>query len=227
MTGSAKGRYAMNRLKISAALLTLGLTAACGLDSHDGPLTPVSNPSLTSVNQPVVSRTDYVLDLSTGGGLSPAEQSRLNAWFGSLQLGYGDRVYVDGGYADPQARDDVARIAGGYGLLLSEGAPVLAGAPQPGTVRVVVSRSVASVPGCPIWEDPQIGQSTRTSTNYGCAINSNIAQMVADPNDLVLGQTGPGVVDGRDDAAVKAIKGYRDRALSGAGGTAVKAEGTN
>jgi pilus assembly protein CpaD len=223
MAGSAKGRHAMNRFKISAVLLSVALTTACGPDSHDGPLTPVSNPTLTSVNQPVVGRTDYVLDLSAGGGLAPAEQARLDAWFGSLQLGYGDRVFVDGGYADPRARDDVARVASAYGLLLSDGAPVLAGAAQPGAIRVVVSRSVATVPGCPIWEDPLIGQSSRTSTNYGCAINSNIAQMIADPNDLVLGQTG--AVNRRDDAAAKAVKGYRERALSGAGGSAVKAEG--
>jgi pilus assembly protein CpaD len=223
MTGSAKGRYAMNRFKISVALLAIGLTTACGPDSHNGPITPVSNPTLSSVNQPVVSRTDYVLDLSAAGGLAPAEQARLDAWFGSLQLSYGDRVFVDGGYGDPQARNDVARVAGVYGLLLSEGAPILAGAPQPGTIRVVVSRSVATVPGCPIWEDPLIGQSSRTSTNYGCAVNSNIAQMIADPNDLVLGQTG--AIDRRDDAAAKAVKGYRDRVLSGSGGSAVKAEG--
>lgn len=213
----------MVRFKNTAALLALGLTAACGIDTHNGPVTQLSNPTLTSVNQPVVQRTDYVLDLTAGGGIPEGERARLDAWFRSLQLGYGDRVFVDGGYADPQARAEVAALAADYGLLLSEGAPLTAGSPQPGSVRVIVSRSAAFVPGCPTWEDPQIGQSSRTSTNYGCSVNSNLAQMIADPNDLVLGQTAP-LPSGADDGA-RAVKGYRERRLSGAGGTAAKAEG--
>lgn len=214
----------MTRFKFSAALLGLGLSVAgCGYDSHDGAITPVSNPTLSSVNQPVVSRTDYVLDLNASGGLSGGEMERLDAWFRSLGLRYGDRIFVDGGYADPRTRHDVARVADAYGLFLSNGVPITAGAPQAGTVRVVVSRTTASVPGCPIWEDPQIGQSSRTSTNYGCALHSNIAQMIADPNDLVLGQTG--ALQRHDDAAAKPVKGYRDRTLSGGGGTAVQSEG--
>lgn len=211
----------MVRLKTSAALLALGLTAACGIDTHNGPITHVSNPTLSSVNQPVVGRTDYVLDLSTSGGLPAGEQARLDDWFRSLGLGYGDRIYIDGGYADPQARDDVARVAAAYGLFLAEGAPVTAGSPQPGTIRVVVSRTVASVPGCPIWEDPQIGQSSRTSTNYGCAVNSNLAQMIADPNDLVLGQVG---ADRNGAAGAKAVDAYVRRIPTGVSGE-VKAEG--
>ena len=43
---------------------------------------------------------------------------------------------------------DVAQIASRYGLLLSDEAPVTGSPVAPGTVRIVVSRTRASVPGC-------------------------------------------------------------------------------
>jgi len=81
---------------------------------------------------------------------------------------------------------------------------------------VIVSRASASVPGCPIWEDETVGTPERTSTNFGCATNQNLARMIADPNDLVLGQSGAGGANG--DTASKAIKSYRDAAPTGTGG---------
>jgi len=212
----------MGRFKTSAALFALGLSAAaCGPVAEIG-LTPTSNPSLYSVNQPVVQRTDYMLDLASGGsGIHDAELGRLDNWFQSLQLGYGDRVWVDGAYADPRSREDVARVAAPYGILLAEGAPLTAGAPQPGSVRVIVSRTTASVPGCPIWENKQIGISTKTSTNFGCSVNSNLAAMIGDPNDLVLGQVGS---DRYGATGAKAVGNYIKKVPTGAGGT-VKSEG--
>jgi pilus assembly protein CpaD len=200
----------MNRFLPSAALTLVALsTAACGPETNR--LTPVSNPTVYSVNQPVVQQTNYVLDLSSGGGgLAASEQARLAGWFEGLDLRYGDRVYAeDGGYG---ARDDVARVAGDFGLLLSDGAPATAGPIGPGAVRVIVTRSTASVPGCPNWEDPLVGAPEQTSTNYGCATNTNLARMIADPNDLVRGQTAD---QPRDfSTGVKPIRTHRERSSS-------------
>lgn len=204
----------MARKTSIAALLVLGLAAtACG------PATRQANTTLYSVNQPVVQRTDYVLELATGpSGVPASELGRLEGWFQSLQIGYGDRVSVDegaGGYNDGTVREAIADVAGRYGLLVAEGAPVTSGAVQPGTVRVVVSRTTASVPGCPNWGGQELGGRTSTSPNFGCATNSNLAAMVADPNDLVLGQTGSGT----DPATTsRAIRSYRDAVPTGSRG---------
>lgn len=205
----------MGRFTFTAAAVGLALTTtACGPETNG--LTPISNPSLYSVNQPVVQRTDYVLDVhSTGNGIPDFERARLSDWFQSLDLSYGDRISVDfaAGYPDQRTRQDIADIAGEFGLLLSSGAPVTAGAVQPGSVRVIVSRTAASVPGCPIWEDELVGAPERTSTNYACATNSNLAAMIADPNDLVRGQERQNIGDPSD--AAKAVNSYRSRAMSG------------
>lgn len=213
------------RLLASTARLSALLAATLAL----GACGPV-NRGVESVNQPVVHRTDYVIDVGAGGmdGLRPGESARLGQWFDTLRLGYGDRVAIDdpahaGGGA---ARDTVAALVARYGLLLAESPPVTAGAIPPEGLRVVVSRSQADVPDCPNWRrtaDPEFAGSTMS--NYGCAVNGNLAAMVADPQDLVRGVSDGGAgVDPR--ATARAMKAYRDAPTTGAA-NALKTESTS
>jgi len=83
----------------------------------------------------------------------------------------------------------VAQLAGAYGMMLQAGAPVTAGPVGPGSVRVIVSRTRAEVPGCPNWSQPsQPNYNNRMLSNFGCGVNANIAAMVANPEDLVHGR---------------------------------------
>lgn len=203
----------INTRKLAAPLaisfaLALG---ACGSSN-------MSNRTLYSVKQPVVERSNFVLDLATSpDGLPVSEQQRLAGWFDSMDLRFGDRVAVDDTMASHAVREDVAAIAGRYGILLAEGTPVTTGQVDPGQARVVITRSVASVPGCPDWSHTAEGnEMNATNPNYGCATNSNLAAMVANPEDLIQGQQGTGetVVT----TSTKAIKAYRAQEPSGAGG---------
>ncbi|QNE31730.1 pilus assembly protein CpaD [Sphingomonas sp. NBWT7] len=204
----------MLKRSILIAVAPLAL-AACG---------GTQNLGLESVHQPVVSRADYAFDLGAGpGGLAPGESQRLSGWMTSLRLGYGDRIAIDDPARDPATRADVAAQAAQFGLLVSDDAPVTAAPITPGTVRVVVSRARASVPGCPDYSrmyQPDYNQ--HTSSNHGCATNSNLASMVASPTDLVRGEPGSGVADAA--VSTKAIQSFRNAVPTGAGGTAVKAE---
>ena len=187
----------------SAILLAALAVSACGHTPYDVP-----ERGLESVNVPVVARNDYVFDAAApDGSLAPYEAARLNAWFAGMDLGYGDTIYVDGPFAEG-ARSDVAQIAGNYGLMVADGAPVTAGPVGPGTVRVIVSRTRASVPNCPNWSVPsQPNSQNRMLPSFGCAVNSNIAAMVADPQDLVHGREGASVGDAMTSA--KAVGAYR------------------
>lgn len=189
-------------------LALLGLAAvATGACSYT-PGEPAPQRGVAAVNVPVVTRSDYVFDAVVPGGTLPAsEAARLDAWFRGLELGYGDNIYVDGPMAD-MARADVARVAGQYGLMVANGAPVTVGAIPDSAVRVVVSRTRASVPGCPNWSEPsQPNYNNRMMSNFGCAVNSNMAAMIANPQDLVIGREGSGVVD--PSTATRAIDLYR------------------
>jgi len=190
------------RCKLGFVLLATTL-AGCSHPPYDEP-----SRGLAAVNVPVLTRADYVFDaVAPDGSLSPAEGGRLDSWFRSLELGYGDTIYVDGDYARA-ARDEVVQVAGRYGMMVSDGAPVTAGAVQPGTVRVVVSRTRATLPSCPNWSEPsQPNWANRNMSNLGCGVNSNVAAMVANPEDLIHGREGSGVGDPLTSS--KAVQSYR------------------
>lgn len=183
------------------------------------------NRGVESVHQPVVTRANYVFDASVDDGhLAATEAERLRIWLDAVHLSYGDRVSID----DPAgfsaaAGHDVAAIVGRYGLAVSAGAPVTDGVVPAGAVRVVVSRTTASVPGCPDFSRPsQPDFGSNTLSNFGCATNATFAAMVANPEDLIHGQTGSATVDAA--TSTKAIKSFRTKALSGEGG--LKSEST-
>lgn len=193
----------MTKPMAAAVALSLGLSlSACGAPGS-------INRSLESVNQPVVERSNYTLDLVSGsGGLSVPEQRRLAGWFEAMDLRYGDRISIDDPLSSPATHSAVAAITSRYSLLVSDGAPVTPGYVDPGKVRVVVSRSTAHVPNCPDWSDKStVSLNNETRSGYGCAINSNIASMVADPEDLIRGArtTGDTVVMSSN----KAIDSFR------------------
>lgn len=204
-----------------AISLSLGL-AACG-GAAEG-----NNYSLNSVNQPVVERSNYVLDLRTSAsGLDGLEESRLADWFDTLDLGYGDRVAIDTAVSNPAVSEDIAAIAGRYGVLLTEGAPITQGYVEAGNVRVVVTRSMAHVPNCPNWSE-QYGfeQDNFTSDGFGCAVNGNLAAMVANPEHLLEGAEGTGETVVM--TSNRAIDTYRNQEPTGAAGLPeVNTEGGN
>ena len=169
---------------------------------------------LATVHAPVVTSQDFVFDASApGGSLAPGEAERLDGWFQGLGLGYGDSVYVDGPFAD-DARARVAQVAGRYGMMVQPGAPVVAGAIQPESVRIIVSRRRAEVPGCPDWKNPaQPNFENKQISNFGCAVNGNLAAMVADPVDLIHGREGSGVSDAA--TAARAVGVYRTKPPTG------------
>jgi len=199
------------RSKISLLLLASAL-GACSYTPHDLP-----DRGLAPVNVPVVERADYSLDVAAPGGtLLPGEEQRLDSWFRNLGVGYGDTIYVDGAYAD-SARAQVAQVASRYGLLLGSGAPITQGAMPDSAVRVIVSRTRATVPNCPNWSrDALPNYNNRSMSNFGCAVNSNLAAMIANPEDLIQGRDASGLVDPR--TGTKAVDIYRDKKPTGAGG---------
>jgi len=182
------------------------------------------NGGVDSVYQPVVERSDYVFDLQTAGySLADGEQQRLAGWLQSMKLRYGDKVAIDDGGDGSTARGEIASEVGRYGLTLSDKAPVTVGQVGPGTLRVVVTRMTASVPSCPDFSRQyQPDFSASTTSNFGCAANSNLAAMVADPADLVRGEPGSPTSD--PTTSMKAIGARRAAAPTGGGGTTLKSE---
>jgi len=199
-------------MRSKLVLIALACTALAGCNTPDVP-----SKGVAAVNVPVVTTTDYMFDAATpNGSLAADEAARLSGWFQGLGVGYGDAIFVDGPDA-AAARTQVAGIAGHYGMLVSPGAPVTVGLVPPGTLRVVVSRRRAEVPGCPNWSvQSQPNWDNASMSNYGCSVNSNLAAMVADPADLLHGREGTGVGD--TITAAKAVQLYRTAPPTGSKG---------
>ncbi|RYD44635.1 MAG: hypothetical protein EOP63_04875 [Sphingomonadales bacterium] len=176
-----------------------------------------TNHTLESVHQPVVRNSIYQFDVAaTNGELPPSEQGRLQGWFDAMGIRYGDRVAVEDSslYGASSAQATVRSMVERRGLLLSNDVPVTTGAVPEGHLRVVVTRASASVPGCPNWDSKSsLNPTNATSSNYGCATNSNLAAMVADPNDLIKGARNTG---SDPTAATRAIQTYRTKPQTGA-----------
>jgi pilus assembly protein CpaD len=194
-----------------ALALALGLSlAGCG--------GVPTNTSLYSLKQPVVERTNLTLDVNTStSGLPISEQQRLDGWFETMDLRYGDRVAIENPGQDPAVENAIRDLAARYGLIVSDTAPVTPGLINPGQARVVITRTAAAVPGCPDWSaKSDMNYNNGLSPNFGCSVNSNMAAMVADPQDLLEGKKGASetVIA----TSNKAISTYRKTAPTGAGG---------
>ncbi len=201
----------LNRASKLALALALGLgLAGCG--------GMPDNASLYSTKQPVVERTNFTLDVNTSpSGLPISEQQRLNGWFETMDLRYGDRIAIENPGQNPAVANAIRELAGRYGLMISDVAPATAGMLQPGQARVVITRTSAAVPGCPDWSaKSDMSYNNGISTNFGCGVNSNLAAMVADPQDLLEGKKGSGetVIA----TSNKAIATLRNAEPTGAGG---------
>lgn len=179
--------------------------------------------SLESEHQPVVSESRYALDLALSGDrLAADEGQRLDGWAHNLRLGYGDRVTVEDPAGDgPGAYREVAQVVGRYGLLLSPASSIARNAVAPATIRVIVIRARAVVPGCPdLRSDTSPDLEGATSSGHGCAVNRNLAAMVANPTDLVHGTDGPATADPA--IATRAIDALRAAKPTGNGGTTLR-----
>lgn len=199
-------------LRLAAAACLTGMLSACigGVPT---------NRSLYSERQPVVSRSEYILDLRTENDtVPPSELRRLSGWFEALDLRYGDTVSVAAEGVGPGALAAISAVAASEGMLLRDAPPgtrgSVAAGPAAGVARVIVTRMTASVPGCPDWSaKSSANPSNATSPGYGCAVNGNLAAMVADPQDLLRGQreNGSTVVM----SSTKAIDSYRAQMPTG------------
>lgn len=203
--------------RTAATALILGLGSLAGCTSPGVPI----NRGLESVHQPVVQRTNYTMDLvSNGTGLAPSEQRRLSGWFEALDLRYGDKISIDDPTASSANRSSVEAVVSRFGMLLTGDAPATPGYVNAGTVRVVVSRTSATVRGCPDWgTKSDTNMHNATASGFGCAVNGNMAAMVANPEDLIKGTASTGATTVM--SSNKAIEGYREAKPTGGGGTTV------
>jgi len=115
---------------------------------------------------------------------APAQMQRLNGFLSTIGIGYGDSISLSGGTPD-QRRALAEHLKP---LMLEVHAfPDLG---EPGAVTVTVVRHVVTAPACGDWSKPsEKDHANSTGPNVGCSTNAALAQMVANPADLLGGGT--------------------------------------
>lgn len=202
------GDWPVNRRNNLWLLATLGslAVAACG---------PV-NRSVESQKAPVVETQNLAYEVRfDGDSLSPAQAVALEDYLAAIRIAYGDRISIDDPVTEGAAarRAAIAGVVAKFGLMLQPTGPLLGGQIAPGTARVVIARTQVGMPDCPDWRrksNPEVEGSAMS--NYGCATRGNLAEMVADPNDLLAGKTYSGA-DGH--TTTKAINVFRESKPTG------------
>lgn len=136
-----------------------------------------------------VQRLSGSLNLAvTGADLSADQAARIDDFLSRQGNLFNLRVTVAGHAGDSLASVEQFLIARGVRpshISRGKGASLTSG-----NVEIVAERYVAAPPSCPDWSHANIMDTTNSnSSNFGCADASNLARMVADPRDLLVGRS--------------------------------------
>ena len=190
------------RLASAAALALAAAIAACA------PPTQHWHPAeAPKVNKVAWVQFNHAVVFPAGATALPAsEREMLDRFVMESGASYGDQVRIaaSGAARTPDQEAAAARreaaIIGYFrsrNMIASRGSRPRDGSPADATVTVAVGRYVVTPPKCPDWSKPSGFDPENTAgSNFGCATQTNLGLMVADPGDLLRGrELGP--ADGR------------------------------
>lgn len=143
-------------------------------------------------HQPQVTRETARLDLLPdyrGGGLNRGDAGAVAAFVRDYQqIGHGALVLSAPAGADTYAlREDIRAVAAAAGVPLGEIPVIATAAEEPGApFNLTFTLYEAHAPECGRnWPDLRTLPRSQSYPNFGCALNANMAAMIADPADLV------------------------------------------
>ena len=172
------------------ALASLLLLGACDLRLNEHVMKARENVDLRQANR--IDLVQYQHQIVFEGGRNrptEAEYDRFDAFARSINLGYADELVLRGGA--PARQTALANRFEKQGLLATVKLdPGSKEEMASNTVKVVVNRHVVTPPACPNWSNFDGNENRNTpGSNYGCSVDAGLGYMVANPRDLVQGQT--------------------------------------
>lgn len=216
------------------ALLLMGMLLVSGCAADAGNRADRSDILISKQNKVEFVRLDHDVHFALGSKvLAVDEADALAGFLKGSAVGDGDQVTIDraGSGALTAARQaTVLAVLKRMRVPVALAAAGADGAVAPNAVRVRVARSVVIAPRCPDWTKPEADEPANSpSSNFGCATESSLALMVANPADLVRGSPANGA-DG--EALARGVGLYRSGAISkslasAASGTSAGGSGTS
>jgi pilus assembly protein CpaD len=167
------------------SLLILGLALFVGACAPATSYTDAEAPKRLKLD---TATTQLDLHFAPGtANLSPADAAHLRAMAATGRISAEDRVVVAVAGAPHLAEERagaVSRVLLNYGVVATVGSADL-----PANQAVVeATRTLVTLPPCPNWSKPSdYDFANQPSSNLGCATETNLGMMVANPTDLASG----------------------------------------
>lgn len=199
---------------VKVAILA-GTLAACS-QGGQSPIYP-TGAETEMRNKVEMVRMPYLLLSEQGGSdyLSKGSIMGLDSFLDRVGVRYGDTIVMDQGEDVASGRvESVVRFLAGRGVETGETDGVFGPQPARGNMMLYIERYVVELPNCPNFEQASTPDYQNAGyPNFGCSTVSALGLMVANPRDLIAGQTSE---DPLPDTAVKAAKeGRTGRVIDG------------
>ncbi len=203
--------------KVSITLKSLAL-AVLAISISACQHTNVAEPSLNdsvSRNSVQMVRLPFEIKSEQDGtdSISNVTRASLNGFLTSIEVSYADVIMLDGPNAAPERLSAIEDFIRENGFIYAGNSP-LGAEPEAGSIMLYVERYVVTTPKCGNWA-PEASNNTRNNASsfLGCSNTANLGLMVANPRDLIAGQSSGNSTA----AAVGAI--YTPKAKTAAGPT--------
>lgn len=157
--------------------------------------------TMVRIAHPVIAEQDG------GADLSDFSLGNLTHFTSTNGVGYGDVILFDPGADVSDARiEALSNWFTKLGVTVGEMNGIFGAMPMPGAVTVYVERHVVKAPDCQRWSETSTSNPNNAPGQpFGCVSQSNLAAMIANPRDLVTGESG----GTSPDSATKAVKTNR------------------
>ncbi|MEZ5932173.1 MAG: CpaD family pilus assembly lipoprotein [Alphaproteobacteria bacterium] len=217
MTVSISGQASVYSyaLRLSCLALTTFALAACAPGSADMNAATgwleAGSPKALEVDRAQYRHTVYFA--TDRDDIVGSEQDRLIAFLRAVQPSTNDSIRIEG-HADERATDlynldlasrrmdTVGRFLNDHGIdrlemqssSFGERAPAIEGSTEQAwrknrRVEIVLERYLVTPPACPDWSRRSgVDFANNPHSNFGCATQSNLGLMIANPRDLVRGR---------------------------------------
>lgn len=157
----------------------------------------------TARNSVQMVRLPYEITSEEDGtaSLSSVTKTALSGFLSSIEVSYADVLVLDAPNAPHERIKAIESYIKESGLIYA-GTSALGAEPKAGSVMLYVERYIVTTPKCGAWI-PEANNDTRNNASsfLGCSNTANLGLMVANPRDLVAGQSAGNTTS----AAVSAI----------------------
>lgn len=172
-------------------LLATGLALVSAACKHTA--VTEATPSETVLrNEVKMVRLPFRIQAEGDGTITPSTYTLngVNLFLRSVGAGHADVILLDAPGIDQNRIDEIAAHIKKAGLVYG-GVSTLGAAPAAGEMILYVERHIVIPPNCGNWRaETSVNDKNNASAHYGCAMMANLGLMVANPRDLIAGQSG-------------------------------------